>query len=153
MFGYLVWCDLDKGTWVDKNWRSTEFLVFYYFEYGQIKGLFFLRFIYLSYVSALSHSSDTPEDGIRSHYWWLWAAMWLLGIELGHVVAGNWTQDLLKNSQCSYLLSHLSSPKELIFKLVFILVTFCCCDKKHQEQKWLREERDYVALWFQKGSP
>jgi hypothetical protein len=27
-------------------------------------------------------SSDTPEEGIRSHYRWLWAAMWLLGIEL-----------------------------------------------------------------------
>ena len=27
-----------------------------------------------------------------------------------HVVAGNWTQDLWKSSQCSYLLSHLSSP-------------------------------------------
>ena len=27
-----------------------------------------------------------------------------------HVVAGIWTQDLWKNSQCSYPLSHLSSP-------------------------------------------
>jgi hypothetical protein len=27
-------------------------------------------------------SSDTPEDGIGSHYKWLWATMWLLGIEL-----------------------------------------------------------------------
>jgi hypothetical protein len=27
-------------------------------------------------------SSDTPEEGIRSHYRWLWATMWLLGIEL-----------------------------------------------------------------------
>jgi hypothetical protein len=26
--------------------------------------------------------SDTPEKGIRSHYRWLWATMWLLGIEL-----------------------------------------------------------------------
>jgi hypothetical protein len=28
-----------------------------------------------------------------------------------HVVAGNWTQDLQKSSQCSYLLSHLSSSQ------------------------------------------
>jgi len=27
-------------------------------------------------------SSDTPEEGIRSRYGWLWATMWLLGIEL-----------------------------------------------------------------------
>jgi hypothetical protein len=24
----------------------------------------------------------TPEEGIGSHYRWLWATMWLLGIEL-----------------------------------------------------------------------
>jgi hypothetical protein len=28
-------------------------------------------FIYLMYVSTLSLSSDTPEEGIRSHYRWL----------------------------------------------------------------------------------
>jgi hypothetical protein len=27
-------------------------------------------------------SSGTPEEGIRSHYRWLWATMLLLGIEL-----------------------------------------------------------------------
>jgi hypothetical protein len=33
-------------------------------------------------MSTLWLSSDTPEEGIRSHYRWLWATMWLLGIEL-----------------------------------------------------------------------
>jgi hypothetical protein len=33
-------------------------------------------------MGALWQSSDTPEEGIRSHYRWLWATMWLLGIEL-----------------------------------------------------------------------
>jgi hypothetical protein len=32
------------------------------------------------YVSTLF--LDTPEEGTRSHYRWLWATMWLLGIEL-----------------------------------------------------------------------
>ena len=27
-------------------------------------------------------SSDTPEEGVRSHYGWLCATMWLLGFEL-----------------------------------------------------------------------
>ena len=27
-------------------------------------------------------SSDTPEEGIRSYYRWLWATTWLLGFEL-----------------------------------------------------------------------
>jgi hypothetical protein len=34
----------------------------------------------LLYVSTLS--SDTPEEGVRSHYRWLWATVWLLGFEL-----------------------------------------------------------------------
>jgi hypothetical protein len=34
------------------------------------------------YVGTLSLSSDAPEEGIRSHYRWFRATMWLLGIEL-----------------------------------------------------------------------
>ena len=34
------------------------------------------------YMSTLLLSSDTPEEGVRSHYRWLGATMWLLGIEL-----------------------------------------------------------------------
>jgi hypothetical protein len=34
------------------------------------------------YLSTLLLSSDTPEEGIWSHYGWFWATMWLLGIEL-----------------------------------------------------------------------
>jgi len=36
-----------------------------------LKFLFLLRFIYLFYVGTLLLSSDTPEEGIRSHYRWL----------------------------------------------------------------------------------
>jgi hypothetical protein len=42
---------------------------------------FLLRFIYFIWVY-LTLSSDTPEEGIGSQYRWLWATMWLLGIEL-----------------------------------------------------------------------
>ena len=41
--------------------------------------LFFLMFIYFNYVSTLQLSSDTPVEGIRSHYRWLWATMWYAG--------------------------------------------------------------------------
>jgi hypothetical protein len=34
------------------------------------------------YMGTLPLSSGTPEEGIGSHYRWLWATMWLLGIEL-----------------------------------------------------------------------
>jgi hypothetical protein len=34
------------------------------------------------YMSTPLLSLDTSEEGIRSHYRWLWATMWLLGIEL-----------------------------------------------------------------------
>lgn len=43
---------------------------------------FLKRFIYFMYMSTLWLSSDTPEEGVRSHYRWLCATMWLLGIEL-----------------------------------------------------------------------
>jgi len=38
--------------------------------------------IFFMYMSTLYPSSDTPREGIRFHYRWLWATMWLLGIEL-----------------------------------------------------------------------
>jgi hypothetical protein len=41
-----------------------------------------IKWLTISYMSTLYLSSDTPEEGIRSHYRWLWATMWLLGIEL-----------------------------------------------------------------------
>jgi hypothetical protein len=34
------------------------------------------------HVNTLLLSSDTREEGIRYHYRWLWATMWLLGFEL-----------------------------------------------------------------------
>ena len=38
-------------------------------------------YLLLLYLSSLSLSSDTLEEGARSHYRWLWATMWLLGFE------------------------------------------------------------------------
>jgi hypothetical protein len=110
-------------------------------------------------------------------YRWLWAFMWLLGIEFRtsacsgqphsllqpkdlliiinkytvavfrhtrrghqillwvivsyHVAAEIWTQDLQKNSQCSYLLSHLASPYLSVFRLGCHTITqdslIACC--------------------------
>jgi hypothetical protein len=34
------------------------------------------------YMSTALPFSDQPEDGIRSHYKWFWATMWLPRIEL-----------------------------------------------------------------------
>ena len=39
-------------------------------------------FVGLFVFNTLSLSSVTPEEGVRSHYRWLWATTWLLGIEL-----------------------------------------------------------------------
>jgi hypothetical protein len=40
------------------------------------------------------------------------------------VVAGIWTQDLQKSSQCSYLLSHLTSPILQFLELAIINIWF-----------------------------
>jgi hypothetical protein len=45
------------------------------------KDLFVCLFVCLFYVIT-SLSLDTPEEGIRPYYRWLWAPMWLLGIKL-----------------------------------------------------------------------
>jgi hypothetical protein len=37
--------------------------------------------IYFMYMSTSLLSSDTPEEGVRSHYRWLGATMRVLGIE------------------------------------------------------------------------
>jgi hypothetical protein len=37
----------------------------------------------LLYMSTLSLSSDTAEEGIKAYYRWLWATTWVLGIKWG----------------------------------------------------------------------
>jgi hypothetical protein len=72
----------------------------------------FFKRNYFMYMSILSLSSDTPEEGIRSHYRWLWATMGLLGIEL---------------RSSGRALSHLSSPMCDLFKSRGFFCCCCCC--------------------------
>jgi hypothetical protein len=51
-------------------------------QYSGILFYFLKFYLFISYMSTLWLSLDTPEGGIRSHYRWLWATMWVLGIEL-----------------------------------------------------------------------
>ena len=53
------------------GYHSTIFFIFF-------KDLF----IYYVYIQYSQYSACMPEEGTRSHYRWLWATMWLLGIEL-----------------------------------------------------------------------
>ena len=59
------------------------FVLFCFVLFCFVKYVFVCLFVCLIYVSAQLLSSDTPEEGTRSYYRWLWATMWLLGIELG----------------------------------------------------------------------
>jgi hypothetical protein len=62
-------------------------------KFNLLKNKFLKRFyLFILYIWWVHCTADTPEEGIRSHYRWLWATicMWLLG-----------TQDLWKSSQCS----------------------------------------------------
>jgi len=45
-------------------------------------NVYFFKDLFIIYKYTLSLSSDTPKEGIGSLYRWLWATMWLLGIEL-----------------------------------------------------------------------
>jgi hypothetical protein len=67
------------GIWrqelVQRSWRgATCWLA----AHNLLNLLFFFFKDLFMYMSTLY----TPEEGSRSHYRWLWATMWLLGIEL-----------------------------------------------------------------------
>jgi hypothetical protein len=76
------------------------------------------------YVSTLSLSPDTPEEGTGSHYRCLWAAMWLLGIELRtseRIVSAfnHWAitpppEMFLKESMCYTLFNLFTSPPKIL---------------------------------------
>jgi hypothetical protein len=66
---------------------------------------FFKRFIYLFYVC--EYTVAVFRHARRGHQ------ISLQIIVRHHVVAGNWTQDLQKSSQCTWPLGHLSSPRKL----------------------------------------
>ena len=77
-------------------------------------SLSYILFIYFMYISTTLISSDIPEKGTRSHYRWLWAIMWLLGIELrtsGRAVSAlnHWAISL------SLLISNFTYPRTLIY--------------------------------------
>jgi hypothetical protein len=42
----------------------------------------FFPWLLLQIILFSVETYDTPEEGTRSHYRWLWATMWLLGTEL-----------------------------------------------------------------------
>jgi hypothetical protein len=84
----LTYSSFDSGS------LTTAFLSFFLFSFlfGSsysyfivIVVVFVLELSIFKNVSILLSmllSSDTPEEGIGSHYRWLRATMWLLGIEL-----------------------------------------------------------------------
>ena len=54
-------------------------LGFYGILFFFLKVFYFKLYLYEYTVAVFKH---TGKEGIRSHYRWLWATMWLLGIEL-----------------------------------------------------------------------
>jgi hypothetical protein len=103
---------------------------------GPIPSPHFLK-IYLMYMSTRSLSSCTPEEGVRSHYRWLWATMWLLGIELrtsGRAVGAfnRWAISpapittflgpSIQNTSCYYILFY----KDFFKLFIFIYLHFKC---------------------------
>jgi hypothetical protein len=76
------------------SWKYLKILEHRFFKMIFYKGLFY---VYKYTVAVFRHSrrgNRIPLQMVVSH----------------PVVAGNWTQDLWKSTQCSYPLSHLSSP-------------------------------------------
>ena len=96
-----------------KTFLLTNCFLFFFFKLFTLFIFFKDLFIFIVYKYT-ELSSDTPEEGVRSHYGWLWATMWLLGFELrtfGRAVG------------CSYPLSHLTSP-QIVFKYFVVIQNY-----------------------------
>jgi len=67
--------ELSEVWWGPCMWKSQ---VYFSESLFSPLSLSFKGFIYFMYVSTLSLSSDTPEEGIGSHYRWLRCGRWEL---------------------------------------------------------------------------
>ena len=90
------------------------------------------------YVSILSLLLDTPEEGIRSHYRWLWAILWLLEIELR--ISG----------RTASVLNHwtMSSVLLFTFKNVSCVCMYVEEHKNHSDCIWVIEQLLEVCFLF-----
>ena len=78
----VVWPTPQGGRNSQVENHCFKSFLFFFFYYFSILMKIFKRFIYFMFMSTLSFSSDTQEEGIKSNYRWLWATTWLLAIEL-----------------------------------------------------------------------
>ena len=94
-----------------------------------LNSFFFLKdlFIYFMYMNITVAGFRPPEEGIGSHNKWLWATMWLLGIELR--TSGRTVSALIS-------LSHHSSPLVLSLKKNKTIQNTLCHFKKSQCLWW-----------------
>ena len=74
------WLHLQMDSGVGQLCSLFKISLFYVYE---CSGFLFVSFCLL-FVFECSNWMDTcmPEEGIRSRYRWLWATIWVLGIEL-----------------------------------------------------------------------
>jgi hypothetical protein len=83
----------------------------------------FYFFIFKASECSICMNVCVPEEGIGSHYRWLWATMWLLWIELR--ISG-WAVSALNHWAI------FSAPAFFIFK--FYLLFICSCLQTHQKR-------------------
>lgn len=73
------------------------------------------------YVSTLLLSSDTPEEGTGSHYRWLLAITWLLGIEPRSSARAVSAELSLQPPKVDLCRQHVASWSENLYPLVVIM--------------------------------
>ena len=128
---------LDQLTGVTQDHQKTQILTIGFIivanlqiwsinENNFFNFLFKKRFIYLIYRVFCLHIYLHARRGHQTS---------LQMVVSHHVVAGNWTQSLWKNSRCYQSLSHLSIPTKIILWLGGVILTWGTVLKGHSIRK------------------
>jgi hypothetical protein len=134
------------------SFYSVIFLL-YCSKVSSYSSLFFLRYIYFTCMNTLLLFSDTPEEATDPHYRWLWATMWLLGIELRTSGRAGWGKGKLEDSSVCKVRAVQEQPScnggsgevEIGNAWCLRLTSLAFCELLASERPCLNKKNRYVS--------
>jgi hypothetical protein len=108
------------------NTQNSDLTGFFFYRFNMQKLYIYIYMYMYTHTHTHTHThtlwlpSDTLGEGIRSHYRWFWATMWLLGIELrtsGRIVSALNQWAISPVVDLTVLLSHMDPGAQKIPRL------------------------------------